>query len=264
MEALPSVLLGILQGVTEFLPVSSSGHLVLAQGVLPGFSAPPAAFDALLHAGTLVSVLVFFRGDIAAMLAGMFGALPPGSTRGRGWRLPLLILLGSLPAGVVGVAFKDQLEGLFAMPLVAAAGLLVTALFLFAAWRWGRGERGLGELRVSDALVIGAFQALAITPGISRSGSTIAAALLLGLAGTAAARFSFLLSVPAVAGAALLEGRHIGSADGLGTWLVGAAAAAAVGYLAIGWMMRLLASRSLLGFAVYCAALGSLSLLFLL
>jgi undecaprenyl-diphosphatase len=264
METISAILLGILQGLTEFLPVSSSGHLVLAREVLPRFTSPPAAFEALLHAGTLLAVVFWFRADLLAMARGCFGPLPPGSTRAREWRLPLLILLASAPAGVVGVVWKDELEALFAAPVVAGAGLLVTAVFLFAAWRWGRGERALGQLRVGDALVIGAFQALAICPGISRSGSTIAAALLMGVAGVAAARFSFLLSLPAVAGAVLLESRAIAGAGGLPVFLLGALAAAAVGYLAIGWMMRLLRTRALLPFALYCAALGSLSLLFLL
>ncbi len=254
-QTVSAVLLGILQGFTEFLPVSSSGHLVLAQRVLPGFSAPPAAFEALLHAGTLAAVVAFFRRDILAFLSSA------GTREGR--RLPLLILLGSLPAAVIGLSFRRQLEGLFASPVVAAAGLLVTAGLLLVAWRFGRGERASQSLGWGEALLIGAFQAVAIAPGVSRSGATIACALLLGLAGREAARFSFLLSLPAVAGAVLLEGKEVASSPHLGAFLLGTAAAAAVGYLAIAWMMRLLARRTLLPFAVYCAVLGSLSLLLL-
>jgi undecaprenyl-diphosphatase len=290
-ETMSALVLGLLQGLTEFLPVSSSGHLVLARVILPRFAAPPAAFEALLHSGTLLAVLLFFRRDLAAMLSGMFGPVPPGSTRAMGTpfasqagspghtkdqetteaeakgvpkRLPLLILLGSLPAGVIGVVFKDRLERLFSAPVVAGAGLLVTAIFLLAAGRWAKGERPLAALGRTDVLVIGCFQALAIVPGVSRSGSTIAAALLLGLAGTAAARFSFLLSIPAVAGAVLMEAPRIAGAPGLPAFLLGTAAASASGYMAIAWMMRLLRERLLWPFALYCAALGSLSLLILL
>ncbi len=290
-ETLSVLVLGVLQGLTEFLPVSSSGHLVLARQLLPGLAAPPAAFEAFLHIGTLLAVVLYFRRDLAEMARGFLGPVPAGSTRAMGTpfasqagspghakyqetteaeakgvpkRLPFLLLLGSVPAGAVGVVFKEELERFFSAPAVAGAGLLVTALFLIAAARWGRGERPLGALSRSEALVIGCFQAIAIIPGVSRSGATIAAALLLGLAGPAAARFSFLLSLPAVAGAALLEAPRMAGTPGLPVFILGAAAAALSGYLAIAWMMRLLQKRILRPFALYCAVLGSLSLLILL
>lgn len=255
---LESILLGILQGLTEFLPVSSSGHLVLAQELLAGFNMPAAAFDVLLHGGTLAAVLIYFRGDILDIMRDLF---KPG---GGGWRLPALLLLGSIPAGIVGVFLSDMIEPLFSAPKVAAIGLIVTAMVLTAAWRLrGRGHRSLADLTFFSALLIGFAQALAIVPGISRSGSTIAVGMFIGFSGKEAARFSFLLSIPAIAGALLLESGAL-AATGLPlSYLAGAVSAALVGWASVAFLMKLLDRENLLPFAVYCLALGSLSLVFL-
>ena len=253
-----SILLGILQGLTEFLPVSSSGHLVLAQDVLKGFHGPAAAFDVLLHGGTLAAVFIYFRKDLLELVRGI------GHPREGGWKLPLLLVAGSLPAGVVGVFLADAIEPLFSAPRVASLGLLVTAAILVVAVKGGSGGRlsmeGLTLLRV---FVIGAAQAMAIVPGISRSGATIAAGMLLGLSGSEAARFSFLLSIPAVAGALLLESPALAQAGSPASYLAGALAAALTGWAAIALLMRLLDRERLFPFAVYCLALGVLSLVFL-
>jgi undecaprenyl-diphosphatase len=253
-----SILLGILQGLTEFLPVSSSGHLVLAQELLAGFDGPAAAFDVLLHGGTLAAVLIYFRNDLVQIVRDMSR---PGD---GGWRLPGLLLLGSVPAGIVGVFFSEAIEPLFSAPRVAAIGLLVTGCILAAAWRLrGSAHRTLTDLTVLGTLFIGFAQALAIVPGISRSGTTIAVGMFLGMSGKDAARFSFLLSIPAIAGALVLEsGVIVGTGLPL-TYLAGALAAALVGWASIALLMKLLDRENLLPFALYCLALGILSLVFL-
>jgi undecaprenyl-diphosphatase len=253
-----SILLGILQGLTEFLPVSSSGHLVLAQSLLPGFDGPATAFDVLLHGGTLVAVLVYFRADIGKIVRDC------GRPAEGGLRLPILLFVGTVPAGVVGVFFADAIKPLFAAPRAASLGLIATAALLFGAWRLGTsGDRALANLTIPAALLIGAFQAIAIVPGISRSGATIAAGLFLGLSGPNAARFSFLLSIPVIAGALVLESGVLFQAGLPLSYLAGALAAAIVGWASIALLMRILDRGNLLPFAVYCLLVGSLSFLFL-
>lgn len=254
-----SVLLGILQGLTEFLPVSSSGHLVLAQSLLPGFDGPAVAFDVLLHAGTLAAVLIYFRHDLAGIAADFT------HPRERGLRLPLLLAVGTVPAAMVGVFFEDAIKPLFTSPRFAAAGLLITAFLLFLAWKIGtQGKRPLGSLTLWAALFIGAFQAVAIVPGVSRSGATIAAGVFLGLSGLDAARFSFLLSIPAIAGAFLLESGALKGMESSTFYIAGALAAALTGWASIAFLMRLLGKGRLLPFALYCLAVGSISLVFLI
>ncbi len=253
-----SILLGILQGLTEFLPVSSSGHLVLAQQLLTGFDGPAAAFDVLLHGGTLAAVLIYFKVDLVQIFHGM---VRPSD---GGWRLPILLVIGSIPAGVVGVFMSDKIEPLFSSPKVAAGGLLLTGCILTAAWQIrGRGHRTLADLTVWSTLLIGLAQALAIVPGISRSGSTIAMGMFIGFSGKEAARFSFLLSIPAIAGALLLESGVLVETGLPLDYIAGALSAAIVGLASIALLMKLLDRENILPFAVYCLALGSLSLAFL-
>jgi len=253
-----SILLGILQGLTEFLPVSSSGHLVLAQELLAGFNGPAAAFDVLLHGGTLAAVLIYFRHDLFQMFRDL--ARPSEG----GWRLPAFLVIGSIPAGIVGVFFADVVESFFSAPGVASGGLLVTGCVLAAAWTMrGKGTRSLADLTVWTVLLVGLAQALAIVPGISRSGSTIAMGMFLGFSGKEAARFSFLLSIPAIAGALLLESGVFSRGGIPAIYLAGALAAALTGWASVAFLMKLLDRENLLPFAVYCLALGSLSLAFL-
>jgi len=252
-----AIVLGVVQGLTEFLPVSSSGHLVLAQAFIPGFSGPPAAFDVLLHGGTLIAVLAYFRQDVLKMAAGL------KRPREGGLNLPLLLVAGTVPAGIVGGFFKDRIEILFHAPAVASAGLVVTGLLLLLATRVKGGSRKIARMGYSAAILIGAFQAAAIVPGISRSGATICAALFLGYSGTESARFSFLLSMPAVAGALALEAGDLAAVGSVGPYAAGAAAAAVTGWLSIAVLMRVMADRKLFPFAAYCLVLGSLSSVFL-
>ena len=254
-----SILLGILQGLTEFLPVSSSGHLVLAQQLLTGFDGPAAAFDVLLHGGTLAAVFLYFRQDLL-QIARDSTRLSEG-----GLRLPFLLVAGSIPAGIVGVFMSDMITPLFSSPRVAASGLVITGLILLAAWKLvGAGRLSLANLTVPGVLLIGLAQAFAIVPGISRSGATIVAGMFLGLEGREAARFSFLLSIPAVAGALLLESGVLFEGGLPLAYLAGAVFAALVGWASIAFLMKLLGRGILAPFGVYCLALGVLSLVFLI
>jgi undecaprenyl-diphosphatase len=258
-----AALLGILQGMTEFLPVSSSGHLVLGQALL-GFAKPQLLFDILLHVGTLAAVLAFYGADawriLRAWVLSLAGKNPDPASARTAW----LILLASVPAGFVGILFDDFIEGLFASPRLTSMALLVTGAFLFFGISPSAGGRGENEMTWRDALVIGLFQALSITPGISRSGATITSALFLGIDREMAARFSFLLSIPAITGAFLLKAKHladVGAGDLL-PFLVGVSAAAGAGILALGWLIRLVKRGNLRGFAYYCWALGIAGILY--
>jgi undecaprenyl-diphosphatase len=249
--------LAVIQGISEFLPISSDGHLVLAQAWM-GFEGPRLAFDVALHLGTLLAVVVVFRRDLLALAARVLS----GERRELG-----LLLLASVPAAIVGLGLKRWIEPLFHSARAAAIGLLVTAVFLALGERARRrappdpvpsGGRPIGW---AAALWIGSAQALAILPGVSRSGSTIATALLLGVETSAAARFSFLLSVPAVAGAVVLEVPHLaGQGLPLGEVAVAVVTAFAVGVLALRVLLAFLGRGAFRWCAIYTAVLGLLAL----
>ena len=257
MTLVQSLLLGLLQGVTEFLPVSSSGHLAIVQHLLPGFSQPGVFFDVLLHVATMFAVVLYFRHDLLALAR---SPLRRDQADREHFRLLLLLLLASLPTAVIGLAGKDFFEGLFTNIPVVALMLLVTGSLLFIAARYQRPGRLQNELRVSDALWVGTVQGLAIIPGISRSGSTIATLLLKGVDGETAARFSFLLALPAVFGAALLSLRDLQGvpAGQLPIYCAGAGAAFAAGLASIHLLLGVIRRRRLMIFAIYCWGLGGL------
>lgn len=258
MSIWEAIFLGALQGLTEFLPVSSSGHLVMAQQLLPGFHQPGVAFDVLLHVATMVAVVLYFRHEIGKLIVAPF-------RRGADYqiyrRLLLLIVLASVPTAVIGLTFKDFLTGLFEQPIVTAVMLLVTGTILYAAERIKTAERTgrmIDKLTVSDALVVGTIQGLAIVPGISRSGSTIATLLFKGVDGETAARFSFLLALPAVGGATLLslgDMAQLNSAA-IPACLLGMATSFVTGLLAIHWLLAVVRKKRLFAFAVYCWIIG--------
>ena len=294
MNILHAFLLGVLQGATEFLPVSSSGHLVLVPWLL-GWPAPGLVFDAVVHWGTAVAVVAYFWRDwvslVRAALGSVWGLLlrilrtSPSAEKPQAGgaiseleptaqsapdcppdaRLAWLILLGTLPAAFAGWLLEDFFEGMFARPAAAAAFLLVTAALLTASERLGRRERDLATLACPDALLVGLAQALAIFPGISRSGATIAAGLARGLRREPAARFSFLLATPVILGAGLLKVVDLAQMGGLAvqapTLVVGFLAAAVVGFGCIYFLLRYLQRRRLYPFAVYCAVAGVACLL---
>ncbi len=255
-----AVLLGLLQGITEFLPVSSSGHLVIAQHFLPGFRQPGVLFDVMLHVGTMLAVCLYFRNDLAALLR---APLRRTDEDRRQLRLLGLLGLASIPTAVIGLSLEDFFSRLFhSLPTVAAM-LLVTGSLLFIAERLRHGARRLDQLGILDALLVGTVQGLAIIPGISRSGSTIATLLLRGVDGEAAARFSFLLALPAVGGAALLSLRKLSAvqAADIPAYLAGTLAAFLVGLASIHLLMGVIRKRRLLIFAVYCWLVGLVFLL---
>jgi undecaprenyl-diphosphatase len=268
MSLLQAILLGIVQAATEFLPVSSSAHLVIVPFLL-GWQMPADqafVFDVLVQLGTLVAVMAYFWRELWAIGRGWLVALlqrkPFGTQTARlGWYL----ILATLPAGVLGLLFKDLVEQAFASPLAAGGFLFLTAALLWGAERWSRSTQSLETLDWKIALSMGIGQALAILPGVSRSGATISAGMLRGLQRADAARFSFLMSLPIMLAAGLvgvLDLRHV---QGLGSFLpvllVGFGVAALVGYLVIRWLLGYLAQRSMRPFAWYCLALALLVLL---
>ncbi|MEZ4368454.1 MAG: undecaprenyl-diphosphatase UppP [Kofleriaceae bacterium] len=253
--------LGLVQGLTEFLPVSSTAHLRLAPVVF-GQPDPGAAFTAVIQLGTLLAVIVYFARDLLV-------ELPRGALRGPrhpDGRLPWLLVLGTLPIVVLGVLAKPLIVGEARSLWVVGGALAGVGLLLVVvdhrAARRGL-DRGLAEVGVRDALLIGLAQAAALIPGVSRSGATLCMALALGLMRRDAARFSFLLGVPAIAGAAVLEfgdAIHALGADAAAPLAVATATAAISGYLAIDWLMRWLGSHRLTSFGVYRILLGAVVL----
>ncbi len=251
-----AILLGVIQGLTEFLPVSSSAHLVFTQHFLPGFRQPGILFDVLLHLGTLGAVFIYFRQEISRIVRGFLSPRSEGGGEGR--RMGWLLIVATVPTGIIGLTFKDFFEALFTQIQPVAASLLVTGGLLFLAERMRSDGRGIGAMRVPDALIIGVMQGVAIIPGISRSGSTIAAGLFRGLDRELAARFSFLLSIPAILGAVVVEGRHAASVppEDVLPYLAGTIVALVVAYSTIGWLLRLVQEHRLRYFAYYCWILG--------
>ena len=259
-------LLALLQGLTEFLPISSSGHLVLAQSAM-GVNHPALALDVALHVGTLLAVIIVYRRDLLELVVGL--------AAGR-LAEPALLVLGTLPAAVIGLAFKENLQAAFHEPTIAASGLFLTAIVLLAGeWARRRAPTRHASKETGDAheprpmtwkhaLIIGLFQAAAILPGVSRSGSTIAAGLLCGLPAERAARFSFLLSIPAILGAAVL---NLPDAldEGLGGSVIHVVwamlLAGFVGWGALRMLLAFLGRGAFAWFAAYCVALGSGALL---
>ncbi|MDD5557300.1 MAG: undecaprenyl-diphosphate phosphatase [bacterium] len=243
-----AVLIGVVQGVTEFLPVSSSAHLVFAQRLL-GIRAPGMALEAVLHAGTLAAALVYFRRQWADLLLRL-----PFDERIRGIGL---LAAGTVPAAAAGLLLRDRIAARFHDPRLVGACLVAGGGFMIAA---GMRRRGAGEVRLRGALAIGAAQAAALLPGVSRSGMTVGAALFGGVRRERAVEFSFMLAVPAILGALVVEGRHIGAAAGeAGAGALAAAAAAAFlsGLPAIALLVRFVREGRLAWFGFYCCAAGA-------
>lgn len=272
MDIIQAIILGIVQGLTEFLPVSSSAHLVFVPEILKVQSS--LAFDTVLHVGTLVAVVGYFWNDILKMLKAFFSSLidiPKGQFR-EGIRedqfkkLAWFVIIGTIPAGLAGILFKDFFESLFNNIPAVGFFLIVTGFLLWGSERISKkvsAKKSLKEMTLKNSIIIGVFQALAIAPGISRSGATISAGLFLGLERELAARYSFLLSIIAILGAALVQAKDITSIFDLnaGILIAGFLAAAISGYLAIKLLLKLIKERNLMVFAYYCWIIGALALI---
>lgn len=262
MSILQALILGFVQGLTEFLPVSSSAHLVLVPWWL-GWKSPGLAFDTVLHLGTLAAVVVYFWRDWWELLVAFLARLRGRKDEAR-LRLLAALIVATIPAALLGYLLSDFFEAMFDSPAAVAVFLLITGLLLILAETWKRGGLPLTNIRLSDALVIGITQAIAILPGISRSGSTIAAGLLRGLDRPAAARFSFLMSAPIIFGAGVSQLKDLADvgfgATGSAPLLVGVVAAAITGFLAIRYLLRYLQRHSLYIFAAYVWIFGLLTL----
>jgi undecaprenyl-diphosphatase len=267
MTIFQSIILGIVQGITEFIPVSSSWHLVLTP-FLFGWEIPQDqawVFNVLIQIGTLVAVIIYFWSDLlfiaAAFLQGIRRKQPFSTPEYRmGWYL----ILATLPAVLIGMLLKDAVEGAFESPRATAYFLLLTSILLIFAEAAGKRQNKMNDITWKDALVIGFFQVLALFPGVSRSGSTITGGMLRSLDRPAAARFSFLMSVPVMLGAGIVATMDLLQIPDLQVFLptlsAGFLTSVAVGYLSIHWLLRFLARRPLYIFSAYCAAAGLLLL----
>jgi undecaprenyl-diphosphatase len=261
MELIRAIVLGVVQGLTEFLPISSSAHLRIVPELF-GWPDPGAAFTAVIQLGTMAAVLLYFWSDLWKIALTWLRSLRDRSLRGElearmGWYL----IIATVPIVLFGVAFKDQIEtGARDLRLVGTM-LIVFGVILYVADKAGRENRELDQLNTTDGVSIGLAQSLALIPGVSRSGATITAGLFRGFTREAAARFSFLLSVPAVVLSGVYELKDAGSGSyGLGATVVATVLAFVVGYAAIAWFLRFLVNHTVLVFVVYRVALGILVL----
>jgi undecaprenyl-diphosphatase len=258
MDALQAIVLGIVQGLTEFLPISSSGHLRIVPAFF-GWEDPGAAFTAVIQLGTMAAVLLYFRADLWRIAVAWVRSLRDAEVRRTlDARLGWYIILGTIPISVVGLALKDPIENEFRTLELIGVTLIVFGLVMLAAEKVSRRDRDISDITARDGLLIGAAQALALVPGVSRSGATISAGLLLNFNRTAAARYSFLLSVPAVVLSGLFELRHIGEGGTpLGPTIIATVLAFISGYASIAFLLRYLASHSIAVFVGYRVLLGA-------
>ena len=264
MDIIQAIIIGLVQGLTEFLPVSSSAHLIFAQQAL-GVADVGLAFDVLLHVGTLVAVIVYFFNDIVNMIKGFLLSLVDlknGNFMGELKKDPYkklawLTILATIPIGIVGVLFNDIVESMFMGLTVPAFLLLITGCLLYVSQRMNTGKIDVRNITLKEALIMGCGQALAILPGLSRSGTTIAAGLFAGLDKEFAAKFSFILSIPAILGAAVFQLKDLsGGSVEIGACIAGFIVAVISGYLAISVLLKIVREKSLDIFAYYCWIVG--------
>jgi undecaprenyl-diphosphatase len=262
VDLLQAIVLGIVQGLTEFLPISSSGHLRIVPALL-GWDDPGAAFTAVIQLGTMAAVVLYFRADLLRIVGAWLASLREPERRGdldarMGWYL----IIATIPISILGLAFKSQIENGARDLYITGAMLIVFGLVLLAAENASRGDRKVQTLTRRDAVIVGFAQALALIPGVSRSGATISAGLFLGFDRIAAARFSFLLSIPAVVLSGLFELKDVvnGSAEGavgVGPTFIATVLAFATGYASIAFLLRYLTTHTTGAFVAYRVVLGT-------
>ena len=269
MDILQAIIIGLVQGLTEFLPVSSSAHLIFAQQAL-GVTDVGLAFDVLLHLGTLIAVVAYFYTDIINMIKGFLSSLLdlkegkfiPEMKKDPYKKLAWLTILATIPVGVVGVLFNDMIESMFQGLTIPAFLLLVTGCLLYASQRMNSGRIDVRNVTIKEALIMGCGQALAVLPGLSRSGTTIAAGLFAGLDKEFAAKFSFILSIPAILGAAVFQLKDLSGGNiEIGACIAGFVVAVISGYLAISVLLKIVREKSLDIFAYYCWIVGLIVLI---
>ena len=267
MEVFQAFILGIIQGLTEFLPVSSSGHLILFPNALGwGDFTNNLTFDVALHFGTALAVVAFFWNDWVRMTSSFFKNL---INRGNilvdyDSKLLIMLVVGTIPAAIVGLAFQETIEEKIRNPQIVIATLILFAIVLFFSEKLGNKKRGIKELNFLDAIVVGAAQALSLIPGVSRSGVTISAGLFLGINREAAARFSFLLSTPAIIGAGILRTKDFietGADLSLLVFIVGVVTSTVVGWLTIKFLLKYVLTHNYNIFVWYRIGLGILAIL---
>ncbi len=253
MQLLKYTILGIIQGLTEFLPVSSSGHLVIFQ-TLFGFETPPVFFDILLHLATLIAVVFFVRRELWRIIINIF------KPKTLEFRLFILLVIASVPTAVIGILFNEWIESLFSSVKIVGAMLLVTGVMLFLTNKKNicSGIKNVGQVRIIDAIMIGIAQGMAVMPGISRSGFTISTGLFCRLERELAAKFSFILAIPAILGATVFKFKE-GIAEIQTDWLLmlpGFILAMVVGFLSLGLLLKIIKEWKLYYFSYYCWLIG--------
>lgn len=272
MELIEAIILGIIQGLTEFLPVSSSGHLVIFQHLF-GMKEPELVFDIAVHMGTLMAVVIYFKNELLGIIGAVIKMARQLVKKEATWidawndpetKMALLIIIGSVPTALIGIGFHQIADQIFSSVRMVGVMLLITGTFLWLT-RWlKQSGQGIGTFSSKKALVVGCAQGLAILPGISRSGSTIAAGMFLGLNRELAARFAFLLSIPAICGAALLAASDLagGNESSFTLITVGILSAAVVGYLSLKMLVFIVKKGRMYLFSPYCWVVGLLALFF--
>lgn len=270
MNSATVIILGIVQGLTELFPVSSSAHLVIAQSFFPDFHQPGVAFDAILHLGTLAAVVFYFRSDIWNILK---ASLPQPTRSGQldgdnivtSRKLAVFLIIGTIPAAIAGLSFQDYIYRLFASPHAAAFFLIITGCLLYFSDKVADVKRDAKDMTITDSLLIGFAQATALLPGISRSGATITVGIFRRFNRTVAARFSFLLSLPAICGAVVLESGYLKNMtqQEMRLYFMGFISAAIVGFLSLKLFFLIIRQARLKFFAYYCWIFGIFTLLIL-
>lgn len=263
MNPIQAILLGIVEGLTEFLPVSSTGHLTIVEKLL-GLRVDDTgvtAFTAIIQVGAIIAVIVYFRHDIVQLVAAWFRGLGnPEARTDPNWRLAWFVIIGSVPIGIVGLLGRHLVTGPLRSLWVVAAALVGWSIVMFVAERVGRKTRSMQDLTVADTIVIGVLQCVALIPGVSRSGATISAGLFRGLDRVSATRFAFLLSIPALVAAggfeAATSASAVGSSVGWTATLIATVVSFVVGYASIAWLLRIVAHHSIAVFIWYRVALA--------